>query len=308
MTRLPRFKRALHITSLQLTTRDLTILREVARYRFLNSHQILILISGSPQHLLKRLQRLFHSGYLDRPRAQVRYFSEDGSQPLVYALGRKGAKVLASPTGRRSRYDNRTIKQLYMQHTLLVADVLIAFARACRADGMPALLLEEDLAPNQAPSVAFRWGVTVHHEGNSKRVGVVPDRTFALESAGADGRILFFVEADRATMPVERSSLMQSSMLRKLLAYEATWSQDIHRERFGCDRFRVLIVTSSPERAHHLAEVSAQLPRGRGLFLFTDADTLRGQVFPHFNDNVFELPWLTATNGTERLADSVSPH
>jgi hypothetical protein len=287
-----------------LTSRDLTILREIARYRFLNSHQLLILVGGSPQHLLKRLQRLFHGGYLDRPRAQLRYFSEDGSRPMVYALGKKGAKTLTSPTRRRARYDNRTIKQFYLQHTLLVADVLIAFARSCRADGAPVLLLEEDLAPNDLPGVAFRWNVAVHHEGKSKRVGVVPDRTFALESPETAGRILFFVEADRATMPVERRSLTQSSMLRKLLSYEATWSQGVHRERFACDRFRVLVVTSSPERTHHLAEVAAQLPRGRGLFLFTDADTLRGQVFPYSGNSVFELPWLTAVGGTERLADT----
>lgn len=304
MIRFPRFKRAQQTSPLQLTARDRNILQEVARYRFLSSHQILTLLGGSSQHLLKRLQRLFHGGYLDRPRAQLRYFSEDGSRPMVYALGRKGAKALATPSSRRPRYDNRTIKQLYMDHTLLVADVMIAFARACRAEGAPALLLEEDLAPNEAPGVAFRWSVVVHHDGESKRAGVVPDRTFALESPETDGRVLFFVEADRATMPVERRSLAQSSMLRKLLAYEATWAQGIHRERFSCDRFRVLVVTMSPERAHHLAEVAAELPQARGLFLFTDADTLRGQVFPHFDGNVFELPWLTAVGGTERLTDT----
>jgi hypothetical protein len=289
---------------IQLTTRDFGILREVARYRFLDSAQIQVLVGGSAQHLLKRLQRLFHGGYLDRPRAQLRYFSEEGSRPIVYALGRKGAKALESPRNRRSRYDNRTLKQQYMQHTLLVADVMIAFTRACRAEGAPKLLLEEDLFPNETPGVVFRWGVTVSHEGSRKRVGVVPDRAFALESTSTGERIIFFVEADRATMPVERKSLAQTSMLRKLLAYEATWAQGIHLDRFHCERFRVLVVTSSPERARHLAQVCEELPRGRGLFLFIDADTLRGKVVPTTDGNVLELPWLNATGGTERLADT----
>ena len=66
----------------------------------------------------------------------------------------------------------------------------------------------------------------------------------------------------------------------------------------------MLIVTASPERAYHLSEICAQIRRGRGLFLFTDADTLRGRVVPYTHENVFDLPWLTASGGTERLADS----
>jgi hypothetical protein len=35
----------------------------------------------------------------------------------------------------------------------------------------------------------------------------------------------FFLEADRGTMPVTRWTLSQTSFFRKLLAYEATWTQ-----------------------------------------------------------------------------------
>ena len=234
----------------------------------------------------------------------MRYFSEDGSQPIAYALARKGARALAEPNRQPPRYDNRNVKQLYLQHTLLVADVVIAFTRACQSPPAPRLLMEEDLAPAILPTAAFRWAVTVRRGDEAKRVGVVPDRVLVLESPATKERILYFIEADRATMPVKRRSLLQSSMLRKLLAYEATWKDAVHRERFGCQRFRVLVVTSSAERAHHLAALAAQLPRGRGLFLFTDADALRGKVFPHVHETILELPWLTATGTTERLVDT----
>lgn len=301
--RRPRFERTPTALNLHLTSRDLEILRHVAAHRFLSSRQIHALVGGSLQHVLRRLQRLFHRGYLDRPRAQIRYFSENGSRPLVYALGRRGARAVAKPTGARSRYDNRTIKQLYLQHTLVVADVVIAFERACRASDGPALLLEEDLRPGESPGTAFRWAVSVRHREESRRVGVVPDRSFALASRKSGERILFFVEADRATMPLTRRSLGQSSMLRKLLAYEATWRQGIHRERFQCSRFRVLVVTSSAERSYNLAEICAELPKARGLFLFTDTDTLKGDVIPYAGGNVLELPWLCANGERERLAD-----
>ena len=72
---------------------------------------------------------------------------------------------------------------------------------------------------------------------------MIPDRVFGLEFTGSDGqptRAFYFLEADRATMPVKRQTLVQSSFYRKLLAYEATWTQNIHRARLGFNRFRVL--------------------------------------------------------------------
>jgi len=301
--RKPRFERTPMGLNLQLTGRDGEILRHVATHRFLTSRQIHLLVGGSLQHLLRRLQRLFHRGYLDRPRAQIRYFSEEGAQPLVYALGRNGARSISTPSRTHSRYDNRTIKQLYLQHTLVVADVLIAFLRACRTDGGPIISLEEDLCPGEAPGTAFRWAVSVKHGAESKRVGVVPDRTFALESRVSGERVLFFVEADRATMPLSRRSLGQSSMLRKLLAYEATWRKGIHSERYGISRFRVLVVTTSAERAHHMAELCAEIPHARGLFLFTDTDTMKARVIPYTSGNVLDLPWLCANGRREFLRD-----
>jgi hypothetical protein len=52
----------------------------------------------------------------------------------------------------------------------------------------------------------------------------------------------FFLEADRGTMPVVRSGLTQTSFYRKLIAYEATWTQKIHQRHLGIHRFRVLTV------------------------------------------------------------------
>jgi len=260
-----------------------------------------MLVGGSAQHVLRRLQRLFHHGYLDRPRAQLRYFSEDGSRPLVYALTSKSGRAL--PEGRSpARTDNRTVKQLYLDHTFAVADVVIAFVLACAGHDTPRIAHEEDLVPSRSRGAAFRWAVTVRHENSTKRVGVLPDRVFALDSHAGSERVMFFVEADRATMPIARSSLAQSSLLRKLLGYEATWREGVHRQRFGSDRFRVLIVTSSAERAHHIAKACADLPRGRGLFLFTDADSLRGSMTSP--GGVLALPWSNTSGGVERLADT----
>ncbi|MBI5769788.1 MAG: replication-relaxation family protein [Verrucomicrobia bacterium] len=267
----------------------------------MDSRQILALVGGSTQHVLKRLQRLFHHGYLDRPRAQVNFFSREGSRPFVYALGSAGARASSEPHRSRPRHDNRNVKQLHLQHTLLVADVMLAFEKARRSSGAPQIFFEEDIAPEQLPSAAFKWAVTLRHGDETKRVGVLPDRALLLQSPKTGERMMIFVEADRATMPVTRRSLNQSSLLRKLFAYEATWTQEILKKRFGCSRFRVLIVTTSTERIQHVVETAARLTRGRGLFLVTDAATLRVHAAPFTTENVFNLPWRNARGEPERL-------
>jgi hypothetical protein len=82
-------------------------------------------------------------------------------------------------------------------------------------------------------------------------------------------------------MPVKRQTLSQTSFNRKLLAYEATWAQDIHRRHLGINRFRVLTVTTSAARVKSLVEACSELERGHGLFLFTDKSVLSGDLFAH---------------------------
>ena len=108
-------------------------------------------------------------------------------------------------------------------------------------------------------------------------LGIIPDRVFALEYEDRHGRTtraFFFLEADRGTMPVMRKNLSQTSFYRKLLAYEATWSQSIHRSRFGFHRFRVLTLTTSTLRVQSLIEACSKLKSGHGLFLFADRTIL----------------------------------
>jgi DNA-binding IclR family transcriptional regulator len=76
-----------------LTPRDLEILRAVHRHRLLRSTHLVALLGGSRQTTLRRLQLLFHHGYLDRLPIQLDWYAR-GSEPLVYALGKRGAEVL----------------------------------------------------------------------------------------------------------------------------------------------------------------------------------------------------------------------
>ena len=265
--RSPRFKRALPKAAIRLTERDHNIVRLVHRHRFLRSVHIVNLVDGSHQQILRRLQLLYQHGYLERPKAQLEYFGNGGSSPMVYGLGKKGGKFL------KQQFDSdvaRTegdgdVGEIFLDHAILVADVMVAIELACRMHGDVRLFYEDELS-----LTATNWKVKL---SDGVKHGVVPDRIFALEYTDQDGnveRIHYFLEADRGTMPVVRPNLSQTSFQRKLLTYEATWVQKIHSHKLGIKRFRVLTITTNEARIKSIVDACSRLKRGHGLFLFTN--------------------------------------
>jgi hypothetical protein len=188
---------------------------------------------------------------------------------------------------------NRAVGRVFLEHALLVSDMMVAIELASRQSGIR-LLTGRELAVRDKTTGErrpFRWQVNI-----SKRLklGVIPDYVFALDfkdKGGADKRTCFFLEADRATMPVIRKNLSQTSFYRKLRAYEATWSQGLYRSQFGFDRVRVLTVTTSPERVKSLLDACGQLKRGQGLFLFADRTILEEP------GHMFRPVWQTGKGG-----------
>lgn len=283
--RRPRFERA-PIHPMVLTPRDFEILRAVHRHRLLRSTHLVALTGGSRQATLRRLQLLFHHGYLDRPPMQLDWYAR-GSEPLVYALGNRGAELLeaegvARPRGIRWEAKKRNVSRVFLHHTLAVAEVLVAFEIACRGrEGVRFIPPEEILAgapeTTRRLRLPFRWQVEIRPGGRPYRLGVEPDRVFGLRSEGEpEGRnlVFFFLEADRGTMPVTRKGLGQTSFLRKLLCYQETWRQGLHRKHLGIPNFRVLTVTTNRKRVEHLVEACRSLSGGSRLFLFTDGAQL----------------------------------
>lgn len=277
--RSPRFKRASTVAQIQLTKRDHEIIRLVHRHRFLRSHQIVALLDASPQQVLRRLKLLYHHGYLTRPRAQLEYYERGGTRPMVYGLGNKGAKLLERELGITvsGKENDDAIGRVFLEHAILVSDVMVAIELACRKSSGVRFLYEDQLA---LQSKQTQWRVRVRE--HAVTLGVVPDRIFALEYADHGGemqRVYFFLEANRGTMPVVRSGLTQTSFYRKLLAYEATWKQKVHQRKLGVHRFRVLTVTTNAMRVTSLLEACSRLKRGHGLFLFADRTVLEKDPF-----------------------------
>jgi len=296
-SRHPRFKRSATVDPIRLTERDRTIIQTVYKHRFLSSSHLIKLLGESRQPILRRLQLLYHHGFLERPRAQINYYHKGGSRHIVYGIGNKGAALLKQELGLPLRVlrwseKNRAVGRIFLEHALLVSDVMVAFEIACRESSKIQFLTEDQLPTNIGDGHrSFHWNVTL---STGEKLGIIPDRIFALKYSGEAGkcnRAFFFLEADRGTMPIKRRQLSQTSFYRKLLGYEATWAQSIHRSRFGFHRFRVLTITTSAGRLRSLAEACSQLKSGHGLFLFTDQKLLGGHT------NVLSSIWQTWKQG-----------
>jgi hypothetical protein len=149
---------------------------------------------------------------------------------------------------------------------------LVSLELACRQRGIRLLHEDELSLPVEAP---LQWRVKLR---DGTKLGVIPDRVFALEYADQKGQmqqVYYFLEADRGTMPVVRHKLTQTSFYRKLLAYEATWTNKVHQRHLGIPRFRMLTVTTSAARVKSLLDACSRLQRGHGLFLFADQTVLQ---------------------------------
>lgn len=283
-----RFKRAAP-EPLRLTDDDMAIIRHIARHRFLRStHLLQLMPERSAKKLIERLGALYHNGYIDRPRAQLDYYATAGSAPMVHAVGNRGAQALADRNGvARGQIDwtwkNRSVGRVFIEHTLLTADAMVATECAVASHADVRLMDAAEILTN-APETTrraanpFRLATRAQHEGQLVDLAVIPDAVFGLDFSVERKRKYFFLEADRATMPVVRRDLDQTSFVRKLVTYLAGGGQpNAFGAHFGVGNFRVLTVTTSCERMATMIDALKQLTRGAGShqFLFVDRATLQ---------------------------------
>jgi hypothetical protein len=287
--RKPRYRRV-PTQKIRLQTRDKDIINAVYQHRFLTSRHIAALVEGSEQGILRRLQILFHAGYLTRPPEQIRPY-KSGSDPMVYGIGNKGAELLEKEFGvARGKINwtgkNREVKQVYLEHTLMVANFMVCLELACKRRKDVQLMSWEQLAqaaPNgldkdQPP----KWKVSVEQntERGSQRysLSVIPDKVFGLyfpNDPPGKNRALFFLEADRSTMPVIRSNFYKSSFFKKLIGYWESYQQDLFKKYFGFKGARMLTIAKTPQRIDSIIEANKQVDgrkKGSKMFLFLPND------------------------------------
>jgi DNA-binding Lrp family transcriptional regulator len=254
----------------------------------LRSIHIAQLVHRSLDRTNDRLSRLFHAGYIDRPRAQLDYYPTSGSAPIAYALADRGARLLIERDGIEfsnvewSR-KNREAGRPFIEHQLEIMDFAVALQRSTSARSDVRLIRPEEIVasfPEKTRDARnpLAMSVRLSHQGMMRDIGVVPDFVFGL--AFADGsRRCFMVEIDRGTMPIVRRDFSQTSFERKMCAYLTAHAARQHERQFGWKAFRVLTITTDRHRKRSMMEALQRLhvPHSPGaqLFFFASRDEVR---------------------------------
>ena len=160
-----------------------------------------------------------------------------------------------------------------------------------------AALIARFPAETRARKKPLATTVPLVFKGTRHTIAIEPDYAFSLERPGKGRRANFLVEIDRGTMPIERSDLGVSSILRKLLAYQALWRTKGQASQWGWKNFRVLFVTEGRERMEHMLACQRFHMHGKGspLFWFAERSTL-------LSGDLLALPWTDGENATRSLA------
>lgn len=267
---------------IQLTERDLEVLCLLTRYRFLRSTHLQALAGGkSHKRFIERLGDLYHEGgYIDRPKQQWQAINAR-YMPAVYELGAAGRTVLAqygaadaALTGKHGRRPSR-----HYHHELMVCDILSSIEIGVRADPrLRFISWPEILASPKMPEATrnaarpMAASVPVIHAALGTRKShrtdrpLVPDALFGLEytARGTKQYRFFALEADRNTEPVVRSTLRQSSYLRKILQYREIAARSIYKTQWGLPNLLVLNVTTNDEHRQNIMGLVLELTGGKG--------------------------------------------
>jgi len=269
---------------IQITKRDIEILKLIYTHRLMTSDQIISLAGKKRKSILKRLHLMFHAGFLDRPKSQLLTFGNNS--PMIYAIGNRGAEIIAKeyndPSVLKINWTekNKNCKTMFLSHTIMVAEFLTTIQLACQKINGPEYIDAGEIINNRpvpAPDGVdpLSWKV----EGKTHRkfsFSIIPDGAFGLRinQDGKETVYYYFIEADRATMPVVRHNLIRSSIYKKLVGYSTSMNDKLFGKNFGFKRVFVLLITTSEERIGNMVKLNKDIhPQGKGFRLFKFADS-----------------------------------
>jgi hypothetical protein len=226
-------------------------------WRFLRRDQMSALLRLDDADVEQLLDQLIANGIIQR----IPQVSVTGISQPTYALARRGANLVASalgidraglgPSTRRS-----AVGPLFLEHTLSINDIRLAFHKAAQGNERHSLLAwryEWEIADRiQDPR---RPGVWLPVRPDGYLVYRTPTRQFHA-----------LIEADLGTVTNKRWAV-------RVQAYVAYRLSGTFRNHYGATSFRILTVTTTKRRLANLLR-STEKAGGQHLFWFTTWDDL----------------------------------
>ena len=280
----------------RLMDRDIQVILDVYKYRYLSVSQIASLYFPSFQTARRRLRAMTADGYLDG-------FTAPGMPESVYYVTRKGVDVVAS-------YLNVPIANLkwvkstrspkdhyFLGHFLKTNDFRINITKACRTSNSGISLLgyiPEYYSEKTSTGGAVRYirDFICDVRDPARLIHHTPDAVFALEKDGKPA--LFFLEIDRGTETLTDPEKGFLKCLQFYLSYWVDGKYQKYSDDFRCkpfESFRALFVTTSQERLDNMRKAAKDAyvdpPIVKKFIWITTDDSIAG-------DSMFEPIWLSA--------------
>jgi DNA-binding MarR family transcriptional regulator len=302
------FERPEEPRAMRVTPRDIALLENIGRLRLASTAQLAALDGGSAQNVSRSLLSLWENGYVERPEAQAASrMLYEGSRPVIYGLTRKGAALLRryGHDVRRRLLDGidkeRDAGWRFVEHTVSIAEFMVRLEVALR-DRSDLRILERGEILEDAPKTTrdrlVKLEASIRIGGVLRKNAVIPDALFGLRFNEAE-ESYFMLEIDRGEMPVERYKNAQRTYFsKKMLTYYEANRQQRHVHDLGLKNFRVLTVTTTPDRVERMLAALDAITEGRGsnMFLFTDVGQLTAS-------NPLDLEWRSGKREAVRLTD-----
>lgn len=264
-TRLPRYRRTSSPPPMQLTARDISIVRWVYEMRFLTREQIqrLEFAPSTASYCKRRLALLFHHSYLDRKFIPAP--GSFGSTRAIYCIATRGARLLAHELKADINWRPKdSERELYLlRHTLATNDFRIYVILAAQRFGLTVDWVNERTLRRREMK---DYVADPRHDG--QRIAVVPDGYFQV--AGQDKSSAFALELDRATVE-------EKPFKAKVRAYGEWKLTGAYRRRHGTNSLRVLFVIAPNDRdPQRLSRIKrwCEAEGGRSLFWFANASDI----------------------------------
>lgn len=286
--RLARHRRQKDGIPFVLTSRDVEILKAINRYRYLRTGQVKTLLfrqNSDMQPVRRRLRGLFQNAYLGRISQPV--WPCHGSAEEVYFLDQGGEQFLRDYGEDVISFSNEEVRHRFVEHALAVSEFRMNVELGLREH--PIVQLELFHADFELKKRYRHVEDGQNPLKGSDRSAIFPDAVMVLRGRGnlSSYLRLIFIEIDRG-------SEVQRILQEKTTSY-ARYQANGAYSRFGeFKSFRVLIQTTSPERALNTRQALEHID-GKKLVWVTDVGKVR-------EDSLFDQPiWLDETLRPRRL-------
>jgi hypothetical protein len=250
----------------KLTERDIAVILDVYKYRYLSSSQVERLHFPSKRTAWRRLQALTELGCL-------KTFTVPNIAERLYYVDKKGSDIIAielhvDQSDLAWHRHTREPKDYYfLKHFMAINDFRILITQACEANPIDLLGFIPEYIGEKTREGYVKKYIRDRINDISKTdtsYSHTPDGVFALEKD--EKPALFFLEIDRG---IETVNDPEKGFLKCVVFYLNYWT-DKTWQRYNADfkrefsTFRVLIVTTSQQRLAHMREAVTRLSFPQG--------------------------------------------